>query len=359
MDPVLTILISLVALLLGVILGFILAGKRDRSLEQRVALAASQGGHEEHQRLVGLLEPFSRQVEALRHSLDASREREVSERSALRSEVQRMEQLNRGLQEEAQRLSKALSGNVKVQGNWGEQVLERVLELSGLKKNRDFFTQWEGIYEDQRYRPDVVIALPQNRHIIIDSKLSLVPWQRLVNSDDETEKAYLQKELIKSMKQHIAGLSSKPYSKLEGLNPLDTILLFVPIEALLNFVQENEPQIIDEAGTRSIVLVGPTTLLLSLKTVDNLWVAERQRKSVSQVVRLAGSMVDKLALALGDLDDLGNTLAKATEQQLSLSKRLSHGRGSVEHSAQKLVDLGIPTSKAKRFQGEDHGDGEV
>ena len=244
-------------------------------------------------------------------------------------------------------LTKALKGDSKMQGNWGELVLERVLEKSGLEKDREYFVQQSLTnQEGKRVLPDVVIHLPDNKKMIVDSKVSLTAYEKFVNQDDETLKEQFLKEHTNSLKRHIVQLSEKKYEDLYQIESPDFVLLFVPIEPAFAVALNFDNQLYNKAFDMNIVIVTPTTLLATLRTIDSIWNNEKQQRNALEIARQAGALYDKFEGLLKDLVNIGKRIDDSKKEYSSAMNKLVDGRGNLITSVEKLKKMGAKAKKA-------------
>lgn len=309
------------------------------------------------EKLDALLAPLGKDLHNLQEKIQTTHLNDTKERAALKQELFDLRRLNLKMTEEAANLTRALKGDKKIQGNWGELILERALESSGLRKGIEFDTQ--GSYrnhEEDILRPDVIIRLPESKSIIVDSKVSLVNWERSVASEGlEEQKRYIA-ELGKDIRNHVKGLSGKNYGELEGLESLDFVLLFMPIETAFTAVVEADPHLITDALKAKIVITTPTTLLATLKTIENIWRSYQQSQNSQEIAKKAGTMHDKIRLFLEDMEKLGRQLSTCQKSYESAVNKLSQGRGNLVSQTEQLRELGVqvkkdlPTSFVERSQ---------
>jgi len=299
------------------------------------------------QSLSATINPFKESIEAFKKQVNDNHQHETVQRTELRKELESLKELNAKITTEAHELSTALRGQKKLQGNWGELVLERLLEESGLQRGREYETQLSLQTEegDRRY-PDVLIRLPQEKDIVIDSKVSLLDYEAYCSSDDEQEKALFLKKHVQSIRNHVSGLSLKEYEKLEGIRSLDFVFLFVPVEAAFMAALQADNRLFQDAYNKHIVLVSPTTLLASLRTVENLWRHEKQHKNAQKIADQAGALHDQFMMMLQSLDDLGKQLDKTHGAYETTRKRLFSGRGNLVKRTLDIQKLGAKTKKA-------------
>lgn len=315
-----------------------LAGKIFDEREQRFADAS-------HERLGQLLDPLKERIQSFEKRVEDSYQNEARERFSLAKELERLQQLNQRLGDEATNLTRALQGQ-KTQGNWGELILERVLEHAGLEKGREYHTQVSLKSADgERFQPDVLIQLPGDKQVVVDAKVSLTAYQLLISAQDEGSRALALKQHVQSLRNHLKGLSLKDYQRLEGLQSLDFVLLFVPIEAAFAAALQADPELFQEAYGRHVVIVSPTTLLATLRVIDSLWRQERQSQNAREIAERAGALYDKFAAFIQDLDEIGNRLQQLDKAYLGARNKLTDGRGNLVGRAEQLKLLGARASK--------------
>jgi len=293
-----------------------------------------------------LLKPFRDQLYDFRQRVETVHTTETRDRQALRSEIKSLQELNRQITEEASNLTRALKGDKKIQGNWGELILERVLERSGLRKGIEYETQ--GSYRDsdnQLLRPDVVVHLPDNRNLVIDSKVSLVAYQQWVISDEGSARDAALKQHMDAVRNHIRSLSDKDYSQLNGLRSPDFVLLFMPIEPAFVAAFQHDDSLFSEAFERKIIVVTPTTLLATLRTLENIWRYERQSQNARLIAERASAVYDKLRVFVEAMERLGGQLHTAQGSYDSAMNTLTRGRGNLISQANRFVELGVRVKK--------------
>ncbi|MFT5453123.1 MAG: DNA recombination protein RmuC [Enterobacterales bacterium] len=298
------------------------------------------------QSMDAVLTPLREQLSDFRKKVEDVYDKESKERGSLLHEIGSLKSLNQQMSQDAINLTNALKGDSKIQGNWGEVVLERVLESSGLSKGREYFTQ-VALKNDtgERYLPDVLVKLPDGKDIIVDAKVSLTDYERYCSTDSADERAVHLKAHIQSIRNHIKGLGAKNYDNLEGINSLDFVFIFIPIEPAYMLAAENEPKLFTDAMSQKIVLVSPTTLLATLRVVENIWRVERQHNNAEEIARQAGDLHDKFVGFIDSLEEVGNRLGKATDAYNTAHKRLTSGKGSLVSRTSKLQALGAKTRK--------------
>lgn len=316
-----------------------LAGKIFDEREQRFAETSQQ-------RLGQLLDPLKERIQAFEKRVEESYQNEARERFSLAKELERLQQLNQRLGDEATNLTRALKGQ-KTQGNWGELVLERVLEHAGLEKGREYETQVSLKGADgERFQPDVLIQLPGDKQVIVDAKVSLTAYQQYVAADDEVIRQQALKQHLLSLRAHLKGLSGKDYKRLDGLHSLDFVLLFVPIEAAFAAALQADQNLFQEAFEQHVVIVSPTTLLATLRVIDSLWRQERQSQNAREIAERAGQLYDKFVAFIGDLDEVGSRLQQLDKAYAAARNKLCEGRGNLINRVENLKLLGARASKS-------------
>ncbi|MGQ4003097.1 DNA recombination protein RmuC [Francisellaceae bacterium CB299] len=292
--------------------------------------------------LSNVLNPVREQLKDFRSRVDTIYEKDTAGRIELKHELQTLKELNQKMSEEAHNLTTALKGDKKQQGNWGEMVLEKVLESSGLRKGEEYLREFTlKADENIKFRPDVIIKLPENRDIIIDAKTSLVAYDNYIGADTELEKSKYTNEHINALKNHIDGLSLKEYEKLDGVNSLDFIFIFVPIEnaltlALSKNIPNYDKNLYEYAFQKKIILVSPTTLLLALKVIENTWKYEKQAKSISAIYSRAEELYKKFVGFVDDLEKVGKSINDATKSYDNAFSKLKSGNGNLIGQVEKL-----------------------
>lgn len=311
-------------------------------------------------RLSEILNPLKENIKTFEEKVEEKYVKEVKERSALMAEVKTLSELNQQMHEDAQSLTKALKGDSKTQGNWGELILEKILESSGLVKGEEYKT--EDYYTNQDgggSRLDVIINLPDNKQIIIDSKASITAYTNYIDTDDEQEKATQIKAHLASVKSHIDLLSKKDYSQIPGLNTPDFVLMFMPSEPSFSFTLQNDPNIYNYAWDKKIVIVSPTTLLATLKTVASVWKQERQTKNALEIARQSGALYDKFVGFLADLEKIEKGLKTSQDAYAGAVNKLKTGSGNLIGRAEKIRILGAKTSKQIDNKYLDENDNQI
>ncbi|MFY0642671.1 MAG: DNA recombination protein RmuC [Bermanella sp.] len=304
--------------------------------------------------LSSLLNPFKDQLEGLRKKVDDVYVEESKDRAALKAQIGELHNLNKQITEEAASLARALRGEKKTQGNWGELVLETVLEKSGLRQGEEF-TREKSINNDEgtRYRPDVIINLPEDKHIVVDAKVSLNAYTDYINAENDADRIRFLKQHVDAVRMHIKTLADKSYAKLPGVNSPDFVFMFMPIEPAFMIAFEHDDKLFNDAFEQRIVVVTPTTLLASLRTVSSLWSIERQNKSAKQLADQAAKVHDKLVGFVESMEKVGAQLHTVQGTYDKAWSQLKEGRGNLISQAHKFKDLGVRTKKELSSQVTD------
>lgn len=288
-----------------------------------------------------LLKPLGEKISQFEQKVDQTNKDGIARNAALKEQIVGLRELNQKITVEAENLTKALKGDTKTQGNWGEFILESILEKSGLEKNREYFVQESITQDGRRFRPDVIVNLPDKKSIVIDSKVSLTAYERFVNEEDEQ---HLKHHLI-SIRKHVKDLGEKNYQNLYKVEGLDFILMFVPIEPAFTLAVQHEPGLFNEAYSKNIVIVSPTTLIATLRTIANIWKQEFQNRNALEIARQSGALYDKFKAFADDLIKIGNTLKQTTTTYESAMNKLTNGKGNLISRAERLKELGAKASK--------------
>ena len=294
-----------------------------------------------------MLLPLSERIKDFREQVSNAFNQETREKASLQAELKQLIELNQTLSKDATNLTQALKGDVKKQGNWGEFILEKVLEASGLRKAMEDEREVvvHGV-EGDVLRPDVIIRMPDNKHIIVDSKVSLVAYEQLQHAETDEQYKSLLKAHTESLKQHVKELYEKQYQRATGLNTPDFVLMFVPIEASYSVAIPADSTLYDYALERKIVIVSPTTLLATLHTISYVWKQENQSRNAQEIARLAGAMYDKLCGMTEDFQKVQKSLDSAQKAYNETFKKLSEGNGNVLRTADRIRELGAKASKS-------------
>jgi DNA recombination protein RmuC len=294
-----------------------------------------------------ILAPLKEKIERFEKKVEDTYQKGMVEQTQLLSAIENLHKLNTQISQEANNLTRALKSDSKKMGNWGEMILDRILEQSGLEKGKEYFTQYTDRSEDGTIlRPDVVIKLPENKHIIIDSKVSLIAYDRFVNSTEEPERDRWQKAHVDSVREHIRGLSEKSYSNALTLDSPDFVLLFMPLESAFSLAIQYDPELFSFAWQRRIVMVSPTTLLATLKTVESIWKHEKQTQNAMEIARQGGSLYDKFVNFIADLEKIGGQISALQNTYQDAHKKLVSGKGNLVRQTELLKKLGIKTEKS-------------
>ena len=293
-----------------------------------------------------ILNPLEEKIKVFEKKVEDNQKESISMHSALKEQLLGLKDLNQQMAKEATNLTKALKGDSKTQGNWGELVLERVLEKSGLEKDREYFVQQSFQLEDgSRVMPDVVLHLPDQKKMIIDSKVSLTDYERLVNADTEDQPSYL-KAHVNSIKKHVDQLSAKNYQDLYDIESPDFVLMFIPIEPAFAVAINEDNTLYNKAFEQNIVIVTPSTLLATLRTIDTMWNNEKQQQNAIEIARQAGALYDKFHNLMVDLNGVGKDMDRAKKNYSLAMNKLFEGRGNLITSVEKLKKMGAKAKKA-------------
>ena len=301
--------------------------------------------------LNAVLNPLQERIQRFEKRVEETYDKESKERFSLAKEIENLQKLNTRISEEAINLTNALKGDNKAQGSWGEFVLESILEKSGLVKGREYEVQVSLKDEEGgKAQPDVIVHLPESRDIIIDSKVSLKAWDAYSAAKEESIKEEALKQHIASIRNHVKLLSSKDYQNLVGVNSLDYVFLFMPIEAAYSAALQEDPELFQFAFERNIIFVVPTTLLTTLKTVQNLWRLAQQNQNANEIAERAGALYDKFVAFVDDLDDVGHRIDASKKSFEKARNKLLSGRGNLVKRAESLKQLGAKTSKKQKAE---------
>lgn len=293
-----------------------------------------------------VLQPLRDRLRDFEQTVQATHKESIEKQAGLFHELRNIKELNRQMSEEARNLTRALKGESKTQGNWGEMVLQRILERSGLTLNQEYRLQESVVAEDgRRLQPDVTILLPESKYLVIDSKVSLLDYERFANADDPAEQAAALKRHLQSIRNHVRDLSSKNYQHLYGPGSPDFVLLFVPVEPAFMVAVQNDADLFSDAFDRNIVIVSTSTLLATLRTIASLWRQENQNKNAQEIARQAGSLYDKFSAFAEDLVKVGQQL-EATDKTYKLAMgKLIDGKDNLVRKAERLRELGAKNAR--------------
>lgn len=303
------------------------------------------------EKLDQLLKPLGEKISEFQKRVEETHKEDLKGRSALDQHLKMLQEMNQKMSEEAKNLTKALKGDSKKQGNWGEVILQRILEKSGLRKGSEYETQQSTTTEDgRRLQPDVIVKLPDEKRLVIDSKVSLVAYEKYSSTDDLDDQANFLKQHIQSLRGHVRSLSSKSYEQIHGFKSPDFVLMFIPVEPAFGLAMQNDPDLYNEAFEKNIIIVSPTTLLATLSTIENVWKQEYQNQNAMEIAKRGGLLYDKFVGFVENLEDVGKRIRQTNESYESAMKQLSTGAGNLVGQAEKLRDLGANASK--KLSGE-------
>lgn len=326
----------------------LLKGNSEALREQFAALAREVFDHQGktmaelgETQLNQVLTPFKEQVGEFKRRIDEIHHLETRERATLLNEVKSLQAASAAVNAEAANLTRALKGDKRVQGQWGEMVLERLLQSSGLADGREYDSQFSVTQADgQIRRPDVVLHLPDDKDVIIDAKVSLTAFERMLRADDNAGQDHAAKQHVQSLRSHIKELSLRDYDQLPGLRSLDLVLLFVPIEGALSTALELDQSLFEDALSKRVMLVSPSTLMLSLRVIGNLWRNDKQNRNAQEIAERAGAIYDKVRLLAGDIEAMGKQVNTLDKLVLSARGRLVDGRGNLVRQIEQVQVLG-------------------
>ncbi|NKI27257.1 DNA recombination protein RmuC [Arenibacter sp. 6A1] len=320
---------------------------------------SSKFTEQNRENIKNILSPLQERIHLFEKKVEDSQKESVGMHSALKEQLANLQSQNLKITKEAENLTKALKGDSKMQGNWGELVLERVLEKSGLEKDREYTVQQSFTRTDgSRVLPDVIINLPDGKKMIVDSKVSLTDYERYVNAEDELKEKFL-KDHLNSLRRHIDQLSSKKYEDLYEMESPDFVLMFVPIEPAFAIAINNDNSLYNKAFEQNIIIVTPATLLATLRTIDSMWNNEKQQRNAIEIARQAGALYDKFEGFVTDLTKVGKKMDEAKQEYKGAMNKLVEGRGNIVGSIEKLKRMGakakksIPESILKRAHEEE------
>ena len=293
------------------------------------------------------LSPLRRDIGDFRKQVESAYDKETADRNKLVGQLSELQKQTMQVSADAVSLANALRGDNKAQGNWGEFILEKLLEDSGLSKGREYDTQVALKDESgKRRNPDVIIHLPEGRDIVIDAKVSLVDYERYLHADTDELKQQCLRQHLNSLRAHIKGLSHKDYENLDGVNSLDFVLIFIPVEAAFMVALDQDPEMMRDAYDRGIILVSPSTLMVTLRTIKNLWRYADQNRNAQLIADKAGGLYDQFVLYIEALDEVGKHINKSQEAWDSARKRLSTGKGNLIRRTEELKKLGAKAKKS-------------
>jgi DNA recombination protein RmuC len=297
--------------------------------------------------LKNILSPLQDRIQLFEKKVEDTHKESIDYHAALRQQILGLREMNEQMSKETINLTKALKGDSKMQGNWGELVLERVLEKSGLEKDREYFVQQSHTTEDgSRVFPDVIINLPDGKKMIIDSKVTLTAYERYINEEDETQKNQHLKEHVSAVHRHVEQLGNKNYQDLYQMESPDFVLLFIPIESAFAVALNEDTSLYNKAFEKNIVIVTPSTLLATLRTIDSMWTNQKQQENALEIARQAGALYDKFEGFVGDLIKIGKKMDEAKMEYGAAMNKLTEGKGNLITSVEKLKKMGAKAKKS-------------
>lgn len=298
------------------------------------------------EKISAILLPLREKIMQFEQKVENVNKEQIDRNATLIEQIKQLGKMHAIMSTETQNLTKALKSDNKVQGNWGEVVLESILEKSGLRKDYEYFIQPSYQNEEGRQvRPDVIVQLPDNKHVVIDSKVSLIAYEQCVNSEDDQERLRFTKAHIASIRQHVKGLSEKKYHLIDQLNSPDFVLLFIPIEPAFHIAIHEDRQLFQDAFDRNIIIVSTSTLLATLRTISSIWKQEYQNKNSQEIALQAGRLYDKFVAFTEDLQKVGQRINQTQDSYQNAMNKLQTGNGNLIRSANKLKELGVKTTK--------------
>ncbi len=309
--------------------------------------------------LAEILNPLREKISEFEKKVDETSKENIRGNASLREQLQMLKDMNLQITQEAKNLTQALKGGTKTQGSWGEFILESILEKSGLVKGREYKIQ-EVIYseEGKRFQPDVIINLPENKSVIVDSKVSLVAYEKFISAEDDLQRQISLKEHITSIRNHIRNLGSKNYQSLYQLESLDFVLMFMPVEPAFALAVQNDQEIFNDAFNKNIVIVSPSTLLATLRTVASIWRQENQNRNALEIARQSGALYDKFVGFIDDLIKVGNKIDDAKKEYIEAMRKLTNGTGNLIKRVENIKRLGANTTRLLPKQLLDRADDE-
>ncbi len=297
--------------------------------------------------LKNILSPLQEKIQHFEKKVEDTHKESIDYHAALRQQIHGLREMNEQMSKETLNLTKALKGDSKMQGNWGELILERVLEKSGLEKDREYFVQQSFVTEEgNRVFPDVVINLPDGKKMIVDSKVSLTAYERFVNEEDDDLKVQYLKEHVTSLNRHVEQLSNKNYQDLYHMESPDFVLMFIPIESAFALALNEDTTLYNKAFEKNIVIVTPSTLLATLRTIDSMWANQKQQENAIEIARQAGALYDKFEGFVQDLIKIGKKMDEAKTEYQGAMNKLVDGKGNLVNSVEKLKKMGAKAKKA-------------
>ena len=303
-------------------------------------------GQKHEEKLSGILSPFRDQIVDFRKRVEQVYHTDTKDRASLLNEVKNLQKASEKINQEAENLTKALKGDVKLQGNWGEMVLERVLEESGLRSGHEFFLQAARRSETgELKRPDVLIRLPDDKYVIIDAKVSLLAYEQALSAETDALREAAAKKHVASLKSHVKRLADQDYDQLSDVRSLDFVLLFVPIESAFTLALEQDHRLFTQAFEKRIVIVSPTTLMMTLRIIHNVWRFEKQNRNAQEIASKAGALYDKLRGLIEDMDQMGRQLEGVNRTYESAFGKIARGKGNLVRQVEQFRELGAKVKK--------------
>jgi DNA recombination protein RmuC len=307
--------------------------------------------------LEAILKPLGERIQAFEKQIEQTNKEELERSVALRTEITRLYTLNMQITKEAENLARAIKGDTKTQGNWGEFILESILEKSGLIKDREYIIQASFVTEEgKRYQPDVIIKLPTEKHLIVDAKVSLINYEQFFNTEQDEERVQQLKKHLLSVRRHINSLSEKNYQTEYSLQGLDFVIMFIPIEPAFSLVVQHDHGILSEAYEKNIIIVSPSTLIATLRTISNIWKQEYQNQNALEIAQQSGALYDKFVGFIEDLKQVGKQLDTTQKSYVEAMKKLYDGKGNLVKRVERIKSLGARATKAIDQQLLDRAD---
>jgi DNA recombination protein RmuC len=315
----------------------------NRILEEKTLKFTEQN----KENLKSILSPLQDKIQLFEKKVEDTHKESIDYHAALRQQILGLKEMNEQMSKETINLTKALKGDSKMQGNWGELILERVLEKSGLEKDREYSVQQSFTNESgQRIQPDVIINLPDGKKMVIDAKVSLTAYEKYINEAEDNNQVLFLKEHVTSLKRHVEGLSQKNYQDIYQMESPDFVLLFVPIESAFAVALQEDNSLYNKAFEKNIVIVTPTTLLATLRTIDSMWANQKQQENAIEIARQAGALYDKFEGFVGDLLRIGKKMDEAKVEYSNAMNKLVDGKGNLVTSVEKLKKMGAKAKKS-------------
>lgn len=334
------------------------------ALKQEFELLANRiferQGQAHQEKLSTVLSPFKEQIVDFRKRVEEVYHTESKDRASLLTEVKNLQQASQKINQEAENLTRALKGDSRIQGSWGELVLERVLEASGLRVGHEYFLQQSrrSAAGDLK-RPDVLIRLPDDKDVVVDAKVSLTAYEQALSTDDSSQQQLFLKQHLASLRAHVRRLSDQEYAHLNDVRSLDFVLMFVPIESAFTLAVQEDHRLFTDAFDKRIVIVSPTTLMMTLRIIHNVWRAEKQNRNAEEIARRAGALYDKLRGLVEDMEKLGQQLGTAQKTYRSALGKISSGKGNLVRQVEQFRELGAQVKKPIARAVVDGSDGDA